>query len=287
MEKISRRKLLSLSSGLAGAAAAASALRCEAGTKGESRLPYSPPDDLPEVHRKKKLKVVFVGAHTDDWIICGGTLARYTALGHEVLLISFTPGDSVSMADVAHMSVEELAAARRDQAVKGAKILGARIVFFGQQDLRMHVDPTSYQECNKILWAEEPDVVFTMWALEFHPDHRAAGNLAYNAWLQSGMKFAFHFCETPVGTEMQPQQFVPNHYVDVGSVETPKRESFLAQRFIKDSWAESDLWWKFRGMEYGCKYAEAFVRVNTVASMPERNLYPNWWYWGGLKLAGE
>src|SRR5712692_5423206 len=136
MGKISRRKLLSMSSGLVGAAAAASALRGEAGTKGDSRVPYSPHDDLPEVHRKKKLKVVFVGAHTDDWIICGGTLARYTALGHEVLLISFTPGDSVSMADVAHMSVEELAAARRDQAVKGAKILGARIVFLDQKDLR-------------------------------------------------------------------------------------------------------------------------------------------------------
>jgi hypothetical protein len=40
-------------------------------------------------------------------------------------------------------------------------------------------------------------------------------------------------------------------------------------------------------MEYGCKSAEAFVRVHTVATMPERNLYPNWWYWGGLKLVRE
>ena len=103
------------------------------------------------------------------------------------------------MADMAHMSVEDLAAARREQAIKGAQILGARIVFLDQKDLRMHVDPTSYQECNKLLLAEKPNVVFAMWPLEFSPDNRAAGNLAYNTWLKSGMKFALHFCETREG----------------------------------------------------------------------------------------
>ena len=125
---------------------AASALRQENGVHKDSSAATLPPDDLPEVQGNKKLKVVFVGAHTDDWVICGGTIARYTRLGHEARFISFTPGDSISMADAAHISVEDLAAARRDQAVKGAEILGARIVFLEQKDLRMHVDPTTYQE---------------------------------------------------------------------------------------------------------------------------------------------
>jgi LmbE family N-acetylglucosaminyl deacetylase len=285
MEKISRRILLNKGLGFAGAAMTAPALSW-AGTKDSSVAP-SLPEDLPEVQNKKNLKVVFVGAHTDDWVICGGTIARYTRLGHTARFISFTPGDSVSMADAAHLSVEQLAAARREQAVKGAELLGARILFLDQRDLRMHVDPTSYQECNKILLAEQPDVVFAMWPLEFHPDHRAAGNLAYNTWLQSGMKFALYFCETPGGDEMQPQQFVPNHWVDVGSVMDVKRESVLANTFIKDWWPECETYCKFRGREYGCHFAEAFVRVHTVASMPEKNLYPNWWYYGGLKLAGD
>lgn len=287
MEKISRRRLLRVSSGLVGAAAASALPLREAAGKEDLPATPSAPDDLPEAQGKKKLKVVFVGAHTDDWTICAGTIARYTRQGHEAQFISFTPGDSVSMADAAHMSVEDLAAARREQAVKGAAMLGARIVFLEQQDLRMHVDPTSYQACNKVLLAEKPDVVFAMWPLEFHPDHRAAGNLAYNTWLQSGMKFAFYFCETPGGTEMQPQQFVPNRWVDVGPVMDLKRDSTLANTFIKDWWPECEMWGKFRGREYGCQYAEAFVRVHTVASMPERNLYPNWWYYGGLKLARD
>jgi LmbE family N-acetylglucosaminyl deacetylase len=288
MGQISRRRLLSISSGLAGVAAAACAAPCEEADRNEETPALSPaPDDLPEVHRKKKLKVVFVGAHTDDWTVCGGTLARYAALGHKVLIISCTPGDSVSMADVAHTTLEKLASARRDQATKGAEIIGARIVFLKEKDLMMRVDPASYQEFNNMLMPESPDVVFAMWLMEFHPDHRAAGNLAYNAWLQSGMKFGLYFCETPGGTEMQPQQFSPTHYVDVGPVRDLRRESFLANDFIKDAWPESDLWAKYRGMEYGCRSAEAFVRVHTVATMPERNLYPNWWYWGGLRLAGK
>ena len=156
MGKISRRILLGTGFGLGGAAMAVSALRQENGANKNSSAAPSPPDDLPEVQGKKKLKVLFVGAHTDDWVICGGTMARYTRLGHEARFISFTPGDSVSMADIAHMSVEDLAAARREQALGGRRLLGARIVFLDQKDLRMHVDPTSYQECNKTCSPRSP-----------------------------------------------------------------------------------------------------------------------------------
>jgi LmbE family N-acetylglucosaminyl deacetylase len=287
MAKMSRRALLNVSSGIVGAAAVASGLPQQAAS--HEALPNSPsgPDDLPEAQRKRKLKVVFVGAHADDWTVCGGTLASYARAGHEVLILSFTPGDSASMADVYHMTVGDLAAARRDQATKGAQIIGAAIKFLKERDLQMRVDPASYQEFNALLAAEKPDVVFAMWLMEFHPDHRAAGNLAYNAWLQSGMTFGLYFCETPGGTEMQPQQFIPTHYFDVGPVRELRRDSFLANALIKDEWPASELWAKFRGMEYGCQSAEAFVRVHTVATMPERNLHPNWWYWGGLRLAGQ
>jgi hypothetical protein len=48
-------------------------------------------------------------------------------------------------------------------------------------------------------------MVFGIWPLEFHPDHRPAAMLAYNAWLASGMRFAFYFCETPEASEMTVQ----------------------------------------------------------------------------------
>jgi LmbE family N-acetylglucosaminyl deacetylase len=284
MPKISRRKLLSVSPGLA-AAAAASALPVGAARNQDLPAWSASPSDLPEAHRRKKLKVVFVGAHTDDWTSCMGTLGRYAALGHDVLIISCTRGNSVSISDVTHKPLDELAAERRGQAARGAKMIGARNLILQEDEMRMRVDPASYQRFNKVLIPEKPDVVIGLWLVDAHPDHRAAANLAYNAWLQSGMDFALYLCETPGGTETDMQRFIPNHYVDVESVTNLKRQAFLADPFMKGAWSTNELWAKFRGREYGCQYAEAFIHVHTTATMPERNLYPNWWYWGGLRLA--
>ena len=85
-----------------------------------------PVDTLPGAEKNRKLKVVFVGAHVDDWVFCAGTLARYAREGHDVLCFSFTPGDSQGMANARHMPVEKLAAItaggrdERDQTLRRA-----------------------------------------------------------------------------------------------------------------------------------------------------------------------
>jgi N-acetylglucosamine malate deacetylase 1 len=242
-----------------------------------------PADRLPGSELNRKLKVVFVGAHVDDWVDCAGTIARYTNSGHTALLLSFTPGDSRSMADMNHLSLDDIAAIRRDDALRGAKILGAELRFLDQHNEDMQVNPAVYDKFNKMLEAENPDVVFGMWPLEFHPDHRAVANISYNAWLQSGLKFEYFFCETAGGGEMQVQQFMPSRYVDVESVMDQKRSSYEANRFIKNGVPEAELWARFRGMEYGCQYAEAFVRIATVLKMPPENITPRRWYYGGLR----
>lgn len=286
MGKLTRRGLFSMSSSLMGAAAVASALPARIAATGNSSAPQEPsPDDLPEIHKKKKLKVYFAGAHTDDWLLCAGTLARYAKLGHEVKVISLTPGNSISMADVEHMSVEKLAAARREQAVRGTRMIGASIRFLKEDDLKVRVTPETYQAFNRLLLPENPDVVFTLWPLSYHPDHRAAGNLALNAWLQGGLKFALLYCGNPGGGEDEGRYFNPNHYVDVESVKDLKKKTWLANTFDAKSWPHMDMGWQFRGHQCGCQYAEAFIWIQTRASMPPRNLYPKWWYWGGLRLS--
>jgi LmbE family N-acetylglucosaminyl deacetylase len=244
-------------------------------------------DALPGTDKNRKLKVVYVGAHVDDWTVCAGTLARYTREGHEALCFSFTPGDSLSMANAHHIPVEKLAGLRREDAMRGIKIIGAQFKILDQHNQEMRVDPQTYLKFNKTFAAEKPDVVFGMWPLEFHPDHRAAGNLAFNAWLQSGMQFSFYFCETPEAGEMTPQQFAPNRWVNIDSVIDLKHESVVANTFIKDWWPECEMCAKFRGAEYGCRYAEAFVQIATLGSMktPE-NPVPGLWY-SGLQTEPE
>ena len=247
-----------------------------------------PLDTLPGAEKNRKLKVVFVGAHVDDWVFCVGTLARYAREGHDVLVFSFTPGDSQGMADARHMPVEKLAALRTEDGMRGTKLIGARMKVLDQHNQKMRVDAETYIEFDKTLAAENPDVVIGLWPLQFHPDHRAAGNLAYNAWLQSGMKFEFYFCETFPGDEQTAQQFAPNRWVDVESVFDLSREAVMANTLEgKSLWADYEMCEKFRGREYGCQYAEAFVRLVTVGTetTPEHPV-PGLWY-SGLNLGHD
>src|SRR3954464_587618 len=96
-----------------------------------------PADTLPGSELNRKLKVIFVGAHVDDWIDCAGTIARYTSSGHAALLLSFTPGDSRSMADMNKLSVEKIAAIRREDAMAGAKIIRAELRILDQHNQNM------------------------------------------------------------------------------------------------------------------------------------------------------
>jgi LmbE family N-acetylglucosaminyl deacetylase len=253
-----------------------------------SEKALKPLDTLPGAEKNRKLKVVFVGAHVDDWIFCVGTLARYAREGHDVLCFSFTPGDSQSMAESKHMSLEKLAASRRNDAMRGTKLFGARLKILNQHNQKMHVDPETYDQFNKTLAVESPDVVFGLWPLQYHPDHRAAGNIAFNAWLASGMKFEFYFCETWPGGETTPQLFVPDRWVDVESVRDLSRQAIVANTLEGDAlWADYEMSTKFRGRGYGCQYAEAFVRVVTVASVDPKNLAPRRWFGGGLQVSHD
>lgn len=250
-------------------------------TAGKDRTPL---DILPGAGKSQKLKVVFVGAHVDDWIFCAGTLARYAREGHAVLCLTFTPGDSQDMADETHLSLDALSARRREDAMRGMKIIGSHYKVLNQHNQKMHVDPDAYDDFNATLSAEKPDVVIGMWPLQFHPDHRAAGQLALNAWLASGMKFTFLFSEAQEAGEMMVQTFVPNRFVDIESVIDLKRDSTVANTFIKGTWPENERWTMFRGGEYGCRYAEAFFELYTVGSIAPENLAPRRWSCCGLKI---
>src|ERR1041385_6916714 len=84
-----------------------------------------------------RLTVVCVGGHPDDPESgCGGTLARYAALGHTVAIVYLTRGE----AGVRGKSHEEAAAIRTAECQAACKILGAKPIFGGQIDGATVVD---------------------------------------------------------------------------------------------------------------------------------------------------
>ena len=202
---------------------------------------------------RPKLKVVVTGGHPGDPEYgCGGTIARYSDLGHEVLLLYLNEGDPPDAAGPKRRRVGE--------AAKACEILKARPAFAGQVDGRAVVDLAHYVAFRHLLEAENPNVVFTHWPIDNHSDHRAISMLVYDAWLRLGKSFALYYYEVSDGEDTV--QFCPTHYVDITATEPRKRAACYAHasqapdKFypLQQSVA------KFRGFESGCQQAEAFIR---------------------------
>ena len=205
----------------------------------------------------RKLKVVVAGAHPDKIEIgCGGTIARYADLGHEVVAIYLTKGER----GLQGKTYDEAGKIRAAEAVKACEILKARPVFAGQVNGKVEVNYAHYDEYRKILEVENPDIVFSHWPLDSHEDQRANFLLIYDAWLQGKKKFALYFYEVMTGHFTL--QFTPTHYVDITDTEPRKHQACLAHasKDFETLYASVQEVNVFRGHECGRKYAEGFIR---------------------------
>jgi LmbE family N-acetylglucosaminyl deacetylase len=253
MNKLSRRSLLSRSSGLAVAATLP-----VANSGAQAKRPE--PD--------RKLSVVAVGGHTDDPQTCaGGTLALFADQGHDVVALSITggpppspsanPGDHSVKAHLDSMKFAEILKIRLECLNYGGSNSGqftVPIVYGSACEL----SGQRYKEFTEILLDKyKPDIVFTHWPIDFHMDHRAASLLTYEAWLRGGKKFPLYYMEPELGT--QAQNFFPTDYVDITPVEERTHQGWMALTLWYDAiWPLHDRMRRFRGAEHGCKVAEAF-----------------------------
>lgn len=200
----------------------------------------------------RKRKVVVTGGHPGDPEYgCGGTIARYSDLGHDVVLLYLNDGvpegkpkDGVRIAE----------------ATKASEILKAQPIFAGQIDGDAIVDRAHSEVFRKILEAQNPDVVFTHWPIDNHADHRAISLLVYEAWLKLGRKFALYYYEVSNGEDTI--QFAPTHYVDITTTEPKKRQACYAHASQAPDkfYALQQQITRMRGIERGVRQAEGFIR---------------------------
>ncbi len=207
-------------------------------------------DHKPEPARK--LKVIVTGGHPGDpEYACGGTIARYTDLGHDVVLLYLNRGE---------WPPRDEGVSRVAEAKKACEILKARPLYAGQFNSQAVVDKPHYEAFRKILESERPDAVFTHWPIDNHADHRAISMLTYDAWLKMEKKFALYYFEVSNGEDTV--QFSPTHYVDITATEPRKRQACYAHasqtpdRYYK----LQELVTRMRGIESGHKQAESFIR---------------------------
>lgn len=198
----------------------------------------------------RKMKFVVVGGHPGDPEYgCGGTIARLTALGHEVVLLYLNNGEW-----------ETSAAVRMAEAKKACEILKARSLYADQKNGHSIVDDAHYDSFQKLIETENPDAVLNHWPIDNHPDHRAISNLTYEAWKRGKHRFAMYYYEVSDGEDTL--QFpAPTHYVDITSVSDTKKAACYAHASQNPDffYGVQDAVAIFRGMTSGSKRAEAFV----------------------------
>ena len=158
------------------------------------------------------MKVLAVGPHPDDIEIgCGGTLIKYAQKGHDVSLLVITKGEMGGKGTT-----------RYDEQLKAAEIIGAKDVFWGD-----FVDTELLDKGNKIIHTVErfidtikPDFIFVNFLDDTHQDHRAVNRAVLSAtrYVKNVL-----FYEVPT-----TNNFIPNVFVDIGSVLDKKVEALKA-----------------------------------------------------------
>lgn len=207
------------------------------------------------LHADSPLKIVVTGGHPGDPECgCAGTIARFTDLGHDVVLLYLNRGEGYC----GPAPLDRCAQIRTAEAHKACQILKARAAFADQVDGRAIVDQAHYESFARLLNAEAPDVVFTQWPIDRHRDHRAVSALTLDAFFQTNKRFALYYYEVAEDTSM----FTPSDYVDISTVGSRRRAACYAHVSQQpDKWYPKQIEiTKFRGLASGVPQAEAFLR---------------------------
>ncbi|HEY3266374.1 MAG TPA: PIG-L family deacetylase [Armatimonadota bacterium] len=124
------------------------------------------------------MTVLFIGAHPDDEMFAGGTLAKHSRAGDRVAIITLTRGG------MGHRTMETkaLKALRAKEAHAAASVLGVELRLLDYPDGGI----ASFAREAEIELAAHirelrPDLIITLSNETFHPDHNAVHDIALKA----------------------------------------------------------------------------------------------------------
>jgi LmbE family N-acetylglucosaminyl deacetylase len=174
-------------------------------------------------------RVLAVMAHPDDAeLLCAGTLARAKADGAAIGVCVMCKGDKGLPPEETPAS---LADARWGEAKAAAKLLGAELFWQGNPDAELSDDPAHRRGLMETMRRFNPTLVLTHAPEDYHPDHKASGQLVQAAsWFCSSRG---HVTESAAMAK-QPavwfvdtiamHDFAPEFYVDVSAQMQLKRD---------------------------------------------------------------
>ncbi|HOV67214.1 MAG TPA: PIG-L family deacetylase [Methanoregulaceae archaeon] len=201
------------------------------------------------------MRVLAFGAHPDDLEIgMGGTIARYTSRGHEVLMVIAT--------------VPNRKESRICEAKEAAEVLGARLVVMDIVPDELVFSREIVRRFDTVFNDFAPDVVYTHSNKDSHQDSAAVPNAVIATTRKNDCSVYMYEQTIPGG--IAPNPFHGQYYVDISDTIGPKLDSIMKHRTQLDTYGP---WWlegiKGRAMYHGfrinVKYAEVFEVIKDLA----------------------
>jgi LmbE family N-acetylglucosaminyl deacetylase len=222
-------------------------------------------------------RLIVIAAHPDDLeTMCGGTIYQLAQRGVAIFSVNCTLGD-IGAQD-ASLNRPKLAATRLQETEAAAEILGIRQTFnLGRPDGELLPDLALRAEIARLYRLTQADTLFTFdphWTGQIHPDHRAAGQAALDAYMPSKMPL-YHpeqLNEHGAGLGCLARVFLfstdrePDVVVDVTAVYPQKIAASLAHKSQFPD-GETNLDWlkaldKRPGERIDVTYAEQFKQID-------------------------
>jgi LmbE family N-acetylglucosaminyl deacetylase len=227
------------------------------------------------------IRILSIHAHPDDTeTLAGGTLALLAKAGHEITIVTMTPGDCGS----AEYTAEEISEIRRKEATAAASFIGARYLCAEFPDLAIFNDDASRRRVTEILRQTQPQIVITSAPVDYHCDHEATSALVRDACFAApapnystqsitcarpleGIPHLYFM--DPVGSvNRDGVQQPPDFFVDVEST-FPTKRVMLAQHASQHNWLSRqhgmddyletmERWTRAIGRRAGREMAEGF-----------------------------
>jgi LmbE family N-acetylglucosaminyl deacetylase len=186
-------------------------------------------------------RMIVIAAHPDDLeVVCGGTIALLADQGVEIISVNCTLGDIGTQER--ELARQALATTRLAEAEAAAELLGIKAVHnLGRHDGELLPDLELRAQIARLYRLTQADTLLTFdpfWAGQIHPDHRAAGQAALDAYMPSKMPLYRPEQLTEPGTDLGRIERVflfstdraPDIYVDITAVQSRKFAACVAHK---------------------------------------------------------
>ncbi|MDF2663632.1 MAG: GlcNAc-PI de-N-acetylase [Paenibacillus sp.] len=236
------------------------------------------------------MNVLAIACHPDDLEIgCGGTLAKYAALGHSVTMVHVANGNK------GHKIIQpdELRLIRAKEAQNSGALIGAKVFSMDIADLNVKSDEDALiRKLVNVIRQTEPDIIITHPPEDYMKDHMEVSKAVFDASFCATVPHYEADVPAPANAKVAPIYymdtlagvgFLPTEYVDI--------TDYIDTKLAMNAAHESQIKWlyehdgidfldfvktvsKFRGLQCGAGFAEGFVPCKAWPRMTTARLLP-------------